>query len=391
MKQKPLQSFHTMYENMYYKLLEMRKRSVRVNRFKDPRRVKIYSLVNLTEEQKRQIDDFYLKNYGHKIPYKYFQHIMAFTGNFDEKYFPELIYAPEFDLYMHADPAYTRVLGDKNLLPLLASQAGIGAPKTVLSRMAGIFRDEQNHIISRAQFEDKLANLGKAFAKPSIDSYGGKNCLAICMKNGIDEKSGKTAKELINALGRDFVIQEWLNCHETLTKIYPYSVNTFRIMTYLWKDKIYHLPIVMRVGRGGSCVDNASSGGIFVAIDDDGTLHKTAFTEFNTQYTEHPDTHIRFEGYKIPHFQKLIKAAHRMQELLPHIGVCHLDFTLDPQGEPVLLEINTTEGASWLSQLSHGKGMFGENTAEILQWLAKMKKLPHRERKFYRYGYMEKQ
>ena len=41
--------------------------------------------------------------------------------------------------------------------------------------------------------------------------------------------------------------------------------------------------------------------------------------------------------------------------------------------------------------MAHGKGCFGEHTAEVLRWTAKMKELSYSERKFYNYGYMEKQ
>lgn len=390
MKEIHFKKIRNMCQNIYYKLVEIKRHYILMQMFKDPYRVKIYSSVKLTKTQEKQIDDFYLKNYGHKIPYIYHRHSMAFTGKFDVTYFPELLYAPEFDLYMHSNPEYARVLGDKNLLPILTHQAGIKTPKTILSCMAGTFRDNDNHILSKDEFIRKLSNIGESFVKPSVDSMQGKNCILINMVKGIDQISGKTVDKILKNFTRDFIIQERLHCHKVIEKINSSSVNTFRIITYLWKDKIYHCPIFMRIGKGGSCVDNAGAGGIFVAVDDDGTLHKTAFTEFNIRYTEHPDTHIRFAGYKIPHFEKLIRAAYRMQEIMPHLGICHWDFTLDPQGEPVLLEINTQGGSFWISQLSHGKGLFGDNTAEILQWIAKMKKLSYIDRKCYRYGCMEK-
>jgi hypothetical protein len=120
---------------------------------------------------------------------------------------------------------------------------------------------------------------------------------------------------------------------------------------------------------GGSFTDNASAGGIFVAVDDDGTLHKSAFTEYRKEYTVHPDTDIVFEGQKIEHLDKVIALAKRLQLAIPQVGVVNWDFTIDESGEPVLIEANMKNdvqaGSIWLPQMAHGKGAFGENTASI--------------------------
>ena len=59
--------------------------------------------------------------------------------------------------------------------------------------------------------------------------------------------SGKGAKEFILSLGEDAVIQERLVCHKSITDIYPGSVNTFRVITYRWKDDVLHMPVIMRI------------------------------------------------------------------------------------------------------------------------------------------------
>lgn len=391
MKNPILRKLYTYYENAFEKGVEIYKSWAEKRKFKDSRRVKVFSSVTLSVEQKKQIDDLYLKNYGRKIPYIFHQYYTAYHGKFDVNYFPENLHAPKFELYMHCNRAYTNVLGDKNMLPILAHAAAVKTPKTLLSRVSGVWRDDNNKSISRAEFEEQLANLGEAFAKPSIDSCGGARCAVINMQNGVDKISGKSVKTLIKELGSDFIIQERIRCHSDIAKLYPNSVNTFRVITYQWKDEIFHCPVAMRLGQGGNTVDNTTAGGMVIAVEEDGTLHKTAVTEFNKHYTEHPDTHIAFENYKIPAIFNVLKAAHRLHELLPWIGMCHWDFTLDENGEPLLMEANLTVGGFGLVQRAHGKGVFGENTVEILRWIAKMEKLSLSERKFYRFGYMEKQ
>ena len=93
-------------------------------KYKDPRRKEIYETVNLTSEQKQEIDDLFLRNYGEKIPYTWHRHFTAFTGNFDKNYLPELLFIPEFEYYMNYNKAYIDVLADKNIIPMIAGYGG---------------------------------------------------------------------------------------------------------------------------------------------------------------------------------------------------------------------------------------------------------------------------
>ena len=105
-----------------------------LKKYKDPRRVSIYSKIQLTKEQKKQIDDLYLTNYGKKIPYIWHRHFTAFTGNFDAKYFPESMFIPEFERYMSFKKEYAQVFTDKNMLPMLGKEAKVKTLKSFLYR-----------------------------------------------------------------------------------------------------------------------------------------------------------------------------------------------------------------------------------------------------------------
>ena len=61
----------------------------------------IWKSVKLTKEQKRAIDNFFKKNYGKKIPYTYHRLYMAYTGNFDEKYIPNMLYTPYIERFLN--------------------------------------------------------------------------------------------------------------------------------------------------------------------------------------------------------------------------------------------------------------------------------------------------
>ena len=142
----------------------------------------------------------------------------------------------------------------------------------------------------------------------------------------------------------------------------------------------------MRIGHGGAVVDNASSGGMFVSINDDGCLVGQAVTKDNQKFAEHPDTHTMFHGYKINNFDKVREAAMKMHALLPQMGVIGWDFTINANGEPLLIEANINTVMYYFCQMTQGIPAFGDRTAEILQWIRKMKHTPYNKRDNYAFG-----
>ncbi len=380
-----LHKFKVFYDRCLELYCIYRSKSREKNKFKNPNRKKIYSKVILTHEQKRDIDILYKENYGSKIPYIWHKHYSAFTGRFDKNYFPELLYIPEFEKFMNLDKEYSKAFSDKNVLPDFAKAVGVKTAKIYLECIKGNYRKDKVCINRNAAIES-VSDIGEVFIKPTVDSCSGNGCMIVDFQKGIDTISGKNIGEIFEKLGSDFVIQERIICHPEIKAIYSESVNTFRIMTYRWRDNLFVAPVIMRIGQGGSFLDNAHAGGMFIAVDDDGTLHKTAFTEFNKQFTMHPDSGLIFEGYKISLFSKVISAAKQMHDAIPQVGIVNWDFTIDDDGTPLLIEGNLVGGGIWLFQMAHGKGVFGENTEEILRWMKCMKKIRKKERSKYRFG-----
>lgn len=189
------------------------------------------------------------------------------------------------------------------------------------------------------------------------------------MHNGIDERTGNSVQEILSFYKSDFIVQEKIVANESLRKLSPDSINTFRIISYIWNGEIRIVPAVLRLGRIGKDVDNAHAGGIFVGVQQDGTLREKAFTEFHEVFLKHPDTHAVFDGYQIPQFNKVLLAVQEAHSCVPQIGIVHWDFTIDYKGMPVLIEGNMRYGAAWVIQMAHGIGMFGDDTTEILEYI----------------------
>lgn len=364
------------------------KNSLRIerNKFKDNSRKKIYSNINLTKSQMEEINSLYLKFYGKRVPYLWHKYYMAYNGKFDRFYFPELLYIPEFERYMNLNKSLADIIENKNILPIFASFSNVRMPKTIISCQDGILKNERFEVIDKKQATMILSSIGEVFYKPSVGTCSGVGCKLLNFINGNEINLQQSVEQFLDNADINFVIQEKIECHDSIKNIYSKSANTFRIMTYRWKNEILIVPSVMRIGQGGSFLDNAHAGGMFVAINDDGILHKTAYTESKKVYEFHPDTQVKFEGYKIENFSLVRDAAIKMHNNLAELGVINWDFTIDSTGEPVLIEANVNGGGIWIFQIAHGKGPFGENTPEILKWLSFMNKTKFEEREKYSFG-----
>ena len=52
-----------------------------------------------------------------------------------------------------------------------------------------------------------ISDLGDYFAKPPIGTDSGNGCGVYCLVGGIDKLSGKKCREILSALGENFVLQ----------------------------------------------------------------------------------------------------------------------------------------------------------------------------------------
>lgn len=150
----------------------MRAKSIEIEKYRDSRREKIMAQKPLSNQEKAEIDAFYLENYGEKIPYVWHQYYSAVTGCFDVKYFPELLFVPEFERYMNPYSHYAETFSDKNILPYIAGAANVEVPKTVVSCVFGQYRDCDNQLITAKEAHSILKNRKNLFAKFQERKYG---------------------------------------------------------------------------------------------------------------------------------------------------------------------------------------------------------------------------
>ena len=132
------------------------------------------------------------------------------------------------------------------------------------------------------------------------------------------------------------------------------SLNTIRVVTMLTRDgRTIIVGAALRCGVEGSYVDNWSAGGVAVGVDiDSGRLRRYAHDKHGARYVEHPTTKVRFEGFAVPEWRRVLETATVTQELFPYYRLLGTDIGLGEQGEPVLIEVNDSTDLLFQEQAS---------------------------------------
>lgn len=151
----------------------------------------------------------------------------------------------------------------------------------------------------------------------------------------IDSKQMGSFAQMCEVLKKDypsgFVAEELIIQAKELAAVHPESVNTLRVFTIRFDDRVEFLPFAWRVGRGKSCVDNGGSGGIFCACDDDGVVYATA-DEKGRFYDVHPDTKHPLIGFQVPRFEEAKELAKELAMVVPSNRYCGWDLALTENG-----------------------------------------------------------
>ena len=181
----------------------------------------------------------------------------------------------------------------------------------------------------------------KKFIKKPVDSYFG---------NGVEllETNEQTdPKALFARLLKDgnFLCEEFVVQHPFFANLNASSLNTMRIPTVLTgktpdDHKVHIFYPCLRIGRKGSVVDNAGSGGLLVQVDAaTGKVFHTARDEMNHAFSEHPDSRIVFDGLVIPEWEKAVETATKLALSCPENRYTGWDLALTENGW-VLIEGN---------------------------------------------------
>lgn len=234
-------------------------------------------------------------------------------------------------------------------------------PRPFLHNIDGDFYDGQYQPLPPSEVETLVRHLPyPVVLKPSLGPGGGRGVQFV-----------RDPDTLLAALrGKsNLVVQELIHQHPFFSQFNNTCLNTLRVCTYrsVRDNRVHVLNITMRMGKGGS-LDNETAGGIVCNIHDDGTLNHYALDKYAVKFTEHPDTHIRFDaGHVVPQLDELRSLAVRVAQDVYLTRLTSLDATLDDTGRWRLIEINLYGQTIRFAQYA-GKPFFGRFTEEVIEY-----------------------
>lgn len=338
------------------------------------RKAPLYKNIKWTKQQQKEFDEFWKKNFGRKISNRWHKLYEACNGVYRVDYFPEYLYSTKLERIMN-DFSHCRVFSNKSLIDVLFNNKveKVRAPEYYVFNDNGIFYDKNRNIISFDRALELLNNIGEVVIKPTVDTSSGSGVAILDIKDGINIRDNQTVEKILLNYSSNFIIQEKIKPCEELELLYPKSINTIRVITYILENKICVAPLNLRIGGGGGEVDNIHAGGMVIALDDEGNLGEFAYRlgwgDSFEKFSKHPDTNVVFKNYHLNFVPDIICAAKILHTQLSHVGVISWDFTVDSCGNIVVVEANYSGQSIWFPQMISGRSFFSENTVNILKKL----------------------
>lgn len=180
-----------------------------------------------------------------------------------------------------------------------------------------------------------ILNHDSFFLKQNIGSGG----------NGISKhisKEIKDLKEFYNRIkGKSFILEEAIVQDKSLAEFNPSSVNTIRVVTIRDKDVVHIMDAILRMGNGEKSTDNFHQHGLAMKMDvDSGEVVSKAIDKSNNKYTEHPISHKKLLGYKVPYWDKVLDAVTRASKISNKVRYVGWDIAILENGEVSIIEGN---------------------------------------------------
>ena len=152
--------------------------------------------------------------------------------------------------------------------------------------------------------------------------------------------------KLSKILGSEpLIFEEVIHQSKQMSSFNTSSVNTIRFMTVLHpNNKAKVIACFMKIGRAGSCVDNAGNGGnVDTGVNiETGQLYNTiCFNGWrkSERITNHPDSGTKVDGVVIENWSEIKQKVCEFQEKLPFIKAAGWDIAITENG-PKIIEVN---------------------------------------------------
>ncbi len=139
---------------------------------------------------------------------------------------------------------------------------------------------------------------------------------------------------------REYLVEPYLTQHDALDKLYPESLNTLRVITFVDDEGDVHiLNVALKLGAGG-VRDNFSRGGLFSVPDQNGVIVRPFVNKKGSIYELHPSTQEDLMGFQVPLFDEALDFCEKAALELSDVRYVGWDLAI--QNDQVLLLDGTT-------------------------------------------------
>ena len=299
----------------------------------------------------------YWKPFGRRPERFWFELAGSRDQKMDPRFIPSDLYYNELLPYINNLP-FRWALEDKSYLDQRFPD--VKQPRTVCRRIAGEYYNNTMEMIQ----EEEAVRLcrehdGEIFIKPSMYSGFGLGIQRFDPAGCTDAQ----IKGYFEATGSNCIVQKKIKQHASLAALNPNSVCTVRVLSLLAQGEV-HIPLTyLRVGAAGS--SHVEVGDEYnIEILPDGRLHPKAWYDGGYWIDAHKEGLID-ETTIIPGIDRICAEVRRLHPGIGHFKWIGWDFTLDEDGDPLLIEINSTPGDH--AQRVCGRPLFGEMTDWLLE------------------------
>ena len=320
---------------------------------------RIKDIPRLSNSEKKEIKKYWKKyrNISGSIhEYKWFKS----KDKLDKRIIPEAIWHADVEPYFN-NVFLEKAFEDKNYYEFIVGKEN--SPETIVHCINGHLLDDKYMPISKDKIVESVNTEEEVVCKASMGTSGGKSIKFISKNIDVME-----LESIISSYRGNFLIQKTIKQHPMLATFNRDSVNTMRLITFMYKEKIHFIYGELRFGRAGSRLDNSASGGNWVLINKEGII-QNEFYKFDRattdMYVDKEYINPVNEGTRIPGWDKVMELLEVTHYKLAHFGIIYWDVSILENEKPIIIEYNLLDSDAYAYQFGVGP-FFGDMTEEVL-------------------------
>lgn len=284
----------------------------------------------INKQIKTSIKEYAKRRFGKKSYWPYLALYTEIRGEFIKGWLPYDYY--RFVLLPKINPKPSFFLNDQKTYDYRLF--GDFAVKPLFLFISGIFFNTDLEVVEKNKLKELMSLYDNFIVVKEEGGWGGMQVSIIHSSDFIPEK-------LMG--GKNYVIQPFVKQYKVLSDLYPESVNTFRVNTFLKKDGSVIVKYVwLRFGADGAKIDNLTLGGNYLFFDLNGKPSDKIY-DWNLGFEtgdRHKNTGFLFSDVKIPMFQEILEKCKNAHKKYPYVRLIAWDVCIDISGEIKLLEWN---------------------------------------------------